>query len=208
LGPGAFEFGKAGERLPRRTTVLPAAARYRNIKAALPVRRAEGLGHGDVKMLAMIGAVLGWRSFPAVPLLASLRGAVIGAPLSLRSGRVMLLPLPLGVFHVELEPSVPFGHVAGPHYRPAADVVAVVGRPEHAAADAPLRRHHDREHQRLLDSEQLRRQPGRRPAALCPPRFPARPPSRRTPAAADAPASDAAKSAAPRQGGVRSTPPP
>ena len=62
------------------------------------VRRAEGMGQGDVKMLAMIGAVLGWRAVPAVLLLASISGALIGVPLALRSGRGMQLALPFGVF--------------------------------------------------------------------------------------------------------------
>jgi len=62
------------------------------------VRRAEGMGQGDIKMLAMIGAVLGWRSIPGVLLLASISGAVIGVPLALRSGRGMQLALPFGVF--------------------------------------------------------------------------------------------------------------
>ena len=62
------------------------------------VRRAEGMGQGDVKMLAMIGAVLGWRAIPAVLLLASISGALVGVPLALRSGRGMQLPLPFGVF--------------------------------------------------------------------------------------------------------------
>ena len=62
------------------------------------VRRIEGMGQGDVKMLAMIGAALGWRAIPAVLLLASISGAVVGVPLALRSGRGMQLPLPFGVF--------------------------------------------------------------------------------------------------------------
>jgi len=62
------------------------------------VRRMEGMGQGDVKMLAMIGATLGWRSIPGVLLLASIAGALIGVPLALRSGRGMQLPLPFGVF--------------------------------------------------------------------------------------------------------------
>ena len=62
------------------------------------VRRAEGMGQGDVKMLAMIGAVLGWRAIPAVLLLASISGTLVGVPLALRSGRGMQLPLPFGVF--------------------------------------------------------------------------------------------------------------
>jgi leader peptidase (prepilin peptidase) / N-methyltransferase len=62
------------------------------------IRRVEGMGLGDVKMLAMIGAVLGWRAIPAVLLLGSIAGAVIGVPFALRSGRGMQLPLPFGVF--------------------------------------------------------------------------------------------------------------
>lgn len=62
------------------------------------VRRVEGMGQGDVKMLAMIGATLGWRAIPGVLLLASVCGAIIGVPFAIRSGRGMQLPLPFGVF--------------------------------------------------------------------------------------------------------------
>ncbi len=62
------------------------------------IRRTEGMGQGDVKMLAMIGAVLGWRGVPAVLLLASVAGTVIGLPVALRSARGMQLALPFGVF--------------------------------------------------------------------------------------------------------------
>jgi leader peptidase (prepilin peptidase)/N-methyltransferase len=62
------------------------------------VRRAEGMGLGDVKMLAMIGAVTGWRSVAAVLLGASVIGALIGLPAAIRSHRGMLVPLPFGVF--------------------------------------------------------------------------------------------------------------
>lgn len=62
------------------------------------IRRVEGMGQGDIKMLAMIGAALGWRAVPGVLLLASVCGALIGVPLALRSTRGMRLPLPFGVF--------------------------------------------------------------------------------------------------------------
>jgi leader peptidase (prepilin peptidase) / N-methyltransferase len=62
------------------------------------VRRAEGMGLGDVKMLAMIGAVTGWRAVPGVLLLASVIGALIGLPAAIRSGRGMRVALPFGVF--------------------------------------------------------------------------------------------------------------
>jgi len=62
------------------------------------IRRIEGMGQGDIKMLAMIGAALGWRAVPGVLLMASVLGAIVGVPLALRSARGMRLPLPFGVF--------------------------------------------------------------------------------------------------------------
>ena len=38
----------------------------------------EGMGGGDVKLLAMIGAWMGWKALPFIILISSLTGAVIG----------------------------------------------------------------------------------------------------------------------------------
>lgn len=62
------------------------------------VRRVEGMGQGDVKMMAMIGAVLGWEGAAMVLFLASVTGAMIGIPAALRSPHGMKLALPFGLF--------------------------------------------------------------------------------------------------------------
>ena len=62
------------------------------------IRHQEGLGMGDVKMLAMIGAFLGWQLMLVTLLLASLLGSVIGIGmlvLRLSDGKYAL---PLGSF--------------------------------------------------------------------------------------------------------------
>ncbi|HSY47822.1 MAG TPA: prepilin peptidase [Thermoanaerobaculia bacterium] len=78
--------------------LLGAAILLTIIAAYWLLRRAEGMGLGDVKMLAMIGAVTGWSAIPGVLLLAALSGALIGVPAALRSGRGMQAALPFGVF--------------------------------------------------------------------------------------------------------------
>ena len=62
------------------------------------IRHEEGLGMGDVKMLAMVGAFLGWQLTLLTLMLASLSGTVIGLGL-IASGRGgMKDALPFGTF--------------------------------------------------------------------------------------------------------------
>jgi leader peptidase (prepilin peptidase)/N-methyltransferase len=58
----------------------------------------EGMGGGDVKLLAMIGAFLGWRAVPVTLMVGSLAGTVVGLGLMLYSGRDSRTPIPFGPF--------------------------------------------------------------------------------------------------------------
>jgi leader peptidase (prepilin peptidase)/N-methyltransferase len=62
------------------------------------VRKEEGLGMGDVKMLAMIGAFLGWQAVLLTVVLASFSGAVIGVALIASQKGSMKYALPFGTF--------------------------------------------------------------------------------------------------------------
>ncbi|HUL73521.1 MAG TPA: prepilin peptidase [Vicinamibacterales bacterium] len=62
------------------------------------LRGVDAMGLGDVKMLAMIGAFLGWRQVWVVLFLGSLAGAIVGVALSLGRGRSLQTRLPFGTF--------------------------------------------------------------------------------------------------------------
>ena len=58
----------------------------------------QGMGGGDVKLLAMIGAWMGWRSLPFVLLVSSLTGAIIGSVFLLAAGKGYRVRIPFGPF--------------------------------------------------------------------------------------------------------------
>lgn len=58
----------------------------------------EGMGYGDFKLLAAIGAWFGWQLLPAVILLSSISGAVIGIGLIMFTKRGRETPMPFGPF--------------------------------------------------------------------------------------------------------------
>lgn len=58
----------------------------------------QGMGGGDVKLLAMIGAWMGWRSLPFVLLVSSLTGAIIGSIFLLAAGKGYRVKIPFGPF--------------------------------------------------------------------------------------------------------------
>jgi len=62
------------------------------------VRHEEGLGMGDVKMLAMVGAFLGWQLTLVTLMMASIAGSLIGLFLIATSRGTMKYALPFGTF--------------------------------------------------------------------------------------------------------------
>ena len=58
----------------------------------------EGMGYGDFKLLAALGAWLGWQALPVIILLSSLVGAVCGIALMLIKRRGKEIPIPFGPY--------------------------------------------------------------------------------------------------------------
>ena len=58
----------------------------------------EGMGHGDFKLLAALGAWLGWTMLPAIILLSSLVGAVVGIAMIAIRGHDRNIPIPFGPY--------------------------------------------------------------------------------------------------------------
>ncbi|MGD8908405.1 MAG: A24 family peptidase [Chromatiales bacterium] len=58
----------------------------------------EGMGYGDFKLLAMLGAWLGWQYLPQIILLSALVGALVGISLILLRGRDRNIPIPFGPY--------------------------------------------------------------------------------------------------------------
>ncbi len=62
------------------------------------LRKREGMGGGDIKLLAWIGAVLGWKAIPIVILLSSLLGSLVGITLALRTKGGLQKAIPFGPY--------------------------------------------------------------------------------------------------------------
>ena len=99
-------FGLAASLLPGPPTpkesALAAAAGYLALFAVAKTyertRGIEGLGQGDWKMTAMLGAFLGWQKLLLTVFAATLGGTLIGLALMAFGGRSSRHALPLGTF--------------------------------------------------------------------------------------------------------------
>jgi leader peptidase (prepilin peptidase)/N-methyltransferase len=58
----------------------------------------EGMGYGDFKLLAMLGAFMGWQALPFVVFASSLVGAVVGSAFILLARRKMRAEIPFGPY--------------------------------------------------------------------------------------------------------------
>jgi leader peptidase (prepilin peptidase) / N-methyltransferase len=62
------------------------------------IKKVEGMGHGDFKLLAVFGAWLGWQLLPLIILMASLAGLLVGVSLILCKKHQFNKPLPFGPY--------------------------------------------------------------------------------------------------------------
>jgi len=91
-----------GVFVPLREAVIGAMAGYLALWVVYwlfkLIRGKEGMGYGDFKLLAALGAWLGWKMLLPIVLLSSIAGAVIGVALVLLRGRDRGTPLPFGPY--------------------------------------------------------------------------------------------------------------
>lgn len=58
----------------------------------------EGMGYGDFKLLAALGAWLGWQQLPVIIMMSAVVGAIIGVLLIVFRGRDRQIPIPFGPY--------------------------------------------------------------------------------------------------------------
>jgi leader peptidase (prepilin peptidase) / N-methyltransferase len=94
----------SGEALPvsPRDAIIGAMAGYLSLWLVFHAFRLatgkEGMGYGDFKLFAALGAWLGWKMLPLVILLAAGTGAVLGISMILLRGRDRAAPMPFGPY--------------------------------------------------------------------------------------------------------------
>lgn len=91
-----------GTFVPLQDSVVGAMAGYLSLWTVYWVFRLitgkEGMGHGDFKLLAALGAWMGWSILPGVILLSSVVGAVVGLAMIALRGHDRQIPIPFGPY--------------------------------------------------------------------------------------------------------------
>ena len=83
-------------------SILGAAAGYLSLWSIYHLFKfltgKEGMGYGDFKLLALLGAWLGWQQLPIIIMLSSLIGSVFGIILILHKRSGLNTPIPFGPY--------------------------------------------------------------------------------------------------------------
>lgn len=99
-----FWQGEGGPPIPvdPQSAIIGAAAGYLSLWlvfwAFKLVTGKEGMGYGDFKLFAALGAWMGWQMLPLIILLSALTGAVVGLTLISLRGRDRNVPIPFGPY--------------------------------------------------------------------------------------------------------------
>ena len=92
----------AGLPVSTESSVIGAAAGYLSLWLVYQLFKLatgkEGMGYGDFKLLAALGAWLGWKMLPLVILLSAVTGAVVGILMIVLRGRDRQIPIPFGPY--------------------------------------------------------------------------------------------------------------
>ena len=95
-------FNLAQAFVPLQTAVIGAMAGYLALWSVYwlfkLVTGKEGMGYGDFKLLAALGAFLGWQMLPLIILASSVVGAVFGIGLMILAKRGREVPMPFGPY--------------------------------------------------------------------------------------------------------------
>jgi leader peptidase (prepilin peptidase)/N-methyltransferase len=85
-----------------KSSIIGAAAGYLSLWGVYHLFKLltgkEGMGYGDFKLFAALGAWLGWQSLPLIILLSAFTGAVVGIALIVVRGRDRNIPIPFGPY--------------------------------------------------------------------------------------------------------------
>lgn len=85
-----------------RSSIIGAVAGYLSLWSVYQLFKIttgkEGMGYGDFKLLAMLGAWLGWQALPVIILMSSFVGAVVGIGLIVTKRHERANPIPFGPY--------------------------------------------------------------------------------------------------------------
>ena len=97
-----FAFNLAGTYVDLFSAVIGAMIGYLTLWSVFWLFKLatgkEGMGFGDFKLLAALGAWLGWQMLPAIILLSSIVGAVVGISLIVATRHGRNTPIPFGPY--------------------------------------------------------------------------------------------------------------